>query len=179
MIILQFSGWKYDCSKSHFTLDYRPRHFKSIQEENNYRFSVWFKAFGHHCIILANTLSYVKLKKLCFLAFLHPVVESTEGHSVILKCTHRHFVLEEKRLTVHWRHNDIRNVLDVIHGKVSVKEQDSAYKNRAEVLPEELKKGRVFLKLTNLQLSDGGTYLCFVPALGIDHSIQLVVKGVL
>ncbi len=88
-------------------------------------------------------------------------------------------MLKEKHLTVHWRHNDIRNVFDVINGKVSVKEQDSAYKNRAEVLPEELKKGRVFLKLTNLQLSDGGTYLCFVPALGIDHSIQLVVKGVL
>uniref|UniRef100_A0A671SG63 Zgc:194627 n=1 Tax=Sinocyclocheilus anshuiensis TaxID=1608454 RepID=A0A671SG63_9TELE len=74
--------------------------------------------------------------------------EGTEGDSVILKCSHR----------------------------LSIKEQDPAYKNRAEVLPEELKRGRVFLKLTDLQLSDGGTYLCFVPALGIDHSTQLVVK---
>ncbi|XP_043078930.1 uncharacterized protein zgc:194627 [Puntigrus tetrazona] len=107
---------------------------------------------------------------------LYHVVESTEGSSVVLKCGHRRVVLEEQLLTVHWRHNDIRNVYDIIHGEVSVKEQDPAYKNRAEVLPEELKKGHVSLKLTDLQLSDGGTYLCFVPALGIDHSTQLVVK---
>ncbi|KAI2650753.1 HERV-H LTR-associating protein 2 [Labeo rohita] len=106
------------------------------------------------------------------------VVESTEGGTAILKCSHRRIILEEKQQTVHWRHNDTRNVFDIIRGKVSIKEQDPAYKNRADVLHEEL-KGHVFLKLTNLQLSDGGTYLCFVPALGIDHSTQLVVKGVL
>uniref|UniRef100_A0A672RSQ7 Zgc:194627 n=1 Tax=Sinocyclocheilus grahami TaxID=75366 RepID=A0A672RSQ7_SINGR len=104
----------------------------------------------------------------CSYYSLRQVVEGTEGDSVILKCSHRRIELEEKHLTVHWRHNDTRNVYDIIHGK-----------NRAEVLPEELKRGRVFLKLTDLQLSDGGTYLCFVPALGIDHSTQLLVKGVL
>uniref|UniRef100_A0A672L4Z8 V-set domain-containing T-cell activation inhibitor 1-like n=1 Tax=Sinocyclocheilus grahami TaxID=75366 RepID=A0A672L4Z8_SINGR len=114
--------------------------------------------------------------KSCFLASLHQVAEGTEGSSVILKCSHRRIVLEEQQLTVHWRHNDTRNVFDIIHGKVSVKEQNSAYKNRTEVLPDELKKGQVFLRLTDLQLSDGGTYLCFVPALGLDHSTQLVVK---
>uniref|UniRef100_A0A672M199 Zgc:194627 n=1 Tax=Sinocyclocheilus grahami TaxID=75366 RepID=A0A672M199_SINGR len=109
----------------------------------------------------------------CFLASLHQVVEGTEGSSVILKCSQKSIVLEEKQLTVHWRHNDTRNVFDIIHGKVSVKEQDPAYKNRTEVLH---KKGHVFLRLIDLQLSDGGTYLCFVPALGLDHSTQLVVK---
>ncbi len=93
-------------------------------------------------------------------------------------CSQKSIELEEKHLTVHWRHNDTRNVFDVIHGKVSIKEQDSAYKNRADILLEELKKGHVFLRLTDLQLSDRGTYLCFVPDLGIDHSTQLVVKGV-
>ncbi|XP_059425047.1 HERV-H LTR-associating protein 2 [Carassius carassius] len=106
---------------------------------------------------------------------LHQVVEGVEGRSVTLKCSHRHILLEDKPLTVHWRHNDIRNVFDIIHGRFSVKEQDPVYKNRAEVLLEEL-KGHVFLKLTDLQLSDEGTYLCFVPALGIFHSTQLVVK---
>uniref|UniRef100_A0A8C1T1N9 Zgc:194627 n=1 Tax=Cyprinus carpio TaxID=7962 RepID=A0A8C1T1N9_CYPCA len=106
---------------------------------------------------------------------LHQVVESVEGGSVNLKCSHKNILLEDKHLTVHWRHNDIRNVFDIIRGKVSIKEQDPAYKNRAEVLHEQL-KGHVFLKLTDLQLSDRGTYLCFVPALGIYHSTQLVVK---
>ncbi|XP_052446769.1 HERV-H LTR-associating protein 2 isoform X2 [Carassius gibelio] len=106
---------------------------------------------------------------------LHQVVEGVKGDSVTLKCSDRKIFLEDKHPTVHWRHNDIRNVFDIIRGKVSIKEQDPAYKNRADVLHEEL-KGHVFLKLTDLQLSDEGTYLCFVPALGIFHSTQLVVK---
>uniref|UniRef100_A0A8C2JC73 Zgc:194627 n=1 Tax=Cyprinus carpio TaxID=7962 RepID=A0A8C2JC73_CYPCA len=109
-------------------------------------------------------------------ASLHQVVEVTEGGSVILECSQESIELEEKQLTVHWRHNDIRNVFDIINGEVSIKEQDPAYNNRAEVLLEELKKGNIFLKLTDLQLSDRGTYFCFVPDLGLEHSTQLVVK---
>ncbi|KAK7126451.1 hypothetical protein R3I94_017811 [Phoxinus phoxinus] len=109
-------------------------------------------------------------------ASLHRLVKGVVGDSVVLPCSHRHIAFEEKHLTVYWRHNDNRNVYDIIHGKVSVKEQDPAYKNRAEVLPEELKKGQIVLKLTDLQLSDGGTYICFVPDVGLDHSIQLLVK---
>lgn len=93
-----------------------------------------------------------------------------------MNCSQNSIVLEDKPLTVHWRHDDTRNVFDIINGNTSVKEQDEAYQNRAEVLLEELKKGKVFLKLTDLQLSDGGTYLCFVPALGLEHGTQLLVK---
>ncbi|XP_056095290.1 myelin-oligodendrocyte glycoprotein-like [Rhinichthys klamathensis goyatoka] len=102
--------------------------------------------------------------------------EGVEGDSVVLRCSHRSFLLEDKQLTVYWRHSDTRNVYDIIHGEVSVKEQHPAYKNRAEVLPEELKNGRISLKLTDLQRSDGGTYICFVPDVGVHHSTQLVVK---
>ncbi|XP_056095293.1 myelin-oligodendrocyte glycoprotein-like [Rhinichthys klamathensis goyatoka] len=102
--------------------------------------------------------------------------EGVEGGSVVLRCSHRSFLLEDKQLTVYWRHNDNRNVFDFIHGEVSVEDQHPAYKNRAEVLPEELKNGRISLKLTDLQLSDGGTYICFVPDVGVHHSTQLVVK---
>uniref|UniRef100_A0A8C1T356 Zgc:194627 n=1 Tax=Cyprinus carpio TaxID=7962 RepID=A0A8C1T356_CYPCA len=112
----------------------------------------------------------------CFLVSHHQVVEITEGGSVILECSQESIELEDKQLTVHWRHNDIRNVFDIINGEVSIKEQDPAYKNRTEVLLEELKKGNIFLKLTDLQLSDGGTYLCFVPDSEMDYSTQLVVK---
>ncbi|XP_067252829.1 HERV-H LTR-associating protein 2 [Chanodichthys erythropterus] len=109
-------------------------------------------------------------------ASLHRFVEGDEGGSVVLPCSKSSIVLEEKHLTVHWRHNDTKNVYDIIQGEVSVKEQDPAYKNRAEVLPKELKKGQIFLKITNLQLSDRGTFLCFVPDLRLYHSTQLVVK---
>ncbi|KAK9967180.1 hypothetical protein ABG768_001591 [Culter alburnus] len=109
-------------------------------------------------------------------ASLHRLVEGVEGGSVVMPCSKRSIVLEEKHLTVHWRHNDTRNVYDIIQGEVSVKEQDPAYKNRAEVLAKELKKGQIFLKITDLQLSDRGTFLCFVPDLRLYHSTQLVVK---
>uniref|UniRef100_A0A8C1FJK2 Zgc:194627 n=1 Tax=Cyprinus carpio carpio TaxID=630221 RepID=A0A8C1FJK2_CYPCA len=107
----------------------------------------------------------------CFICVLTLLIDASslhqvaEGDSVILKCSHRHTELEEEQLTVHWRHNDNRNVYDIIRGKVSVKEQDP-----------EVKKRRVFLKLTDLQLSDGGTYLSFIPDVGIYHSTQLVSK---
>lgn len=110
-------------------------------------------------------------------ASLHQVVESIEGDSIILPCTHKRITHEGKPLTVHWRHNDTRNVYDIIHGRNSVKEQHPAYNNRAEVLHERLEKGHIELKLTNLQLSDTGTYLCFVPDARVEHSTQLLVKG--
>ncbi|KAK2906648.1 hypothetical protein Q8A67_005633 [Cirrhinus molitorella] len=109
-------------------------------------------------------------------ASLHQIVEGTKESTVILKCSHRSIDLEENQLTVHWRHNNTRNVFDIIRGKVSIEKQNPAYKNRSEVLTEELKKGNIFLRLTNLQHSDKGIYLCFVPVLGIHHSTQLVVK---
>ncbi|XDV22835.1 hypothetical protein PO909_027640 [Leuciscus waleckii] len=106
----------------------------------------------------------------------HRLVEGVEGGSVVLLCSHRRIVLEDKQLTVYWRHNDTRNVYDIIHGEVYVRDQDPAYKNRAEVLPEHLKNSKIFLKLTDLQLSDRGTYICFVPDVGVHHSTQLVVR---
>ncbi|XP_077081576.1 uncharacterized protein LOC143735314 [Siphateles boraxobius] len=129
---------------------------------------------------------YNTYRRCCFFFYLlvllidtasqHRSVEDVEGGSVVLRCSHRSILLEDKQLTIHWTHNNTRNVYDIIHGKVSVETQDPAYKNRAEVLPEELKKGQILLRLTDLQLSDGGTYICFVPAVRVRHSTQLVVK---
>uniref|UniRef100_A0A8C2IX53 Zgc:194627 n=1 Tax=Cyprinus carpio TaxID=7962 RepID=A0A8C2IX53_CYPCA len=68
----------------------------------------------------------------CFICVLTLLIDASslhqvaEGDSVILKCSHRHTELEEEQLKVHWRHNDNRNVYDIIRGKVSLKEQDPA-----------------------------------------------------
>lgn len=65
-----------------------------------------------------------------------------------------------------------------MHGKISVKEQHFAYKNRASVVLEKCKTGNFSLKLENLRRSDGGMYLCFVPAVNVFQNVELVVTGV-
>ncbi|KAI7790867.1 CD276 antigen homolog [Triplophysa rosa] len=107
----------------------------------------------------------------------HLIVKGIEGESVILECVHKHVEVAEQQLEVHWRHNDIRNVYDIMHGKISVKEQHSEYKNRVSVVLEKCKTGNFSLKLENLQRSDEGTYLCFVPAVDVFQNVELVVKG--
>ncbi len=47
---------------------------------------------------------------------------------------------------------------DIIKGKVSLDEQDSAYYNRTEIIREKYLKGDFSLKLNNLQRNDTGTY---------------------
>lgn len=95
-----------------------------------------------------------------------------------MECVQGNVKLTEEQVEVHWRHNDIRNVYDIMQGKISVKEQHSAYKNRASVVLEKCKTGNFSLKLENLQRSDGGMYLCFAPAVNIFQNVELVVKGV-
>ncbi|KAA0711922.1 hypothetical protein E1301_Tti013524 [Triplophysa tibetana] len=109
----------------------------------------------------------------------HLIVNGFEGETVILECVHKNVEVAKHQLEVHWRHNDIHNVYDIMHGKISVKEQHSVYKNRVSVVLEKCKTGNFSLKLENLQRSDEGIYLCFVPAVDVFQNVELVVKGVL
>ncbi|XP_056614054.1 CD276 antigen homolog [Triplophysa dalaica] len=107
----------------------------------------------------------------------HLIVTGFEGESVILECAHKNFKFAEQQLEVHWRHNDIHNVYDIMHGKISVKEQHSVYKDRVSVVLEKCKTGNFSLKLENLQRSDEGIYLCFVPTVDVFQNVELVVKA--
>nr|XP_055074609.1 CD276 antigen homolog [Misgurnus anguillicaudatus] len=106
------------------------------------------------------------------------VVEGVTGGFVILPCpTNSTDELKTEDITVHWRHNDVKIVCDIINGEYSGSDQDPKYKSRAETFPNEYKKGNFSLKLTNLTRADGGDYQCFIiePTSKL-VAIQLIVN---
>ncbi len=62
---------------------------------------------------------------------------------------------------------------DIIKGKVSLDEQDSAYYNRTEIIHEKYLKGDFSLQLNNLQRNDTGTYTCHVTNELLIQSVKL------
>ncbi|XP_016382992.1 V-set domain-containing T-cell activation inhibitor 1-like [Sinocyclocheilus rhinocerous] len=96
------------------------------------------------------------------------------GDSVVLPCSSELNTAEG--ITVHWRHNDSLKVYDIIKGKVSVEEQDSAYENRTESFPQAYKTGNFSLKLNNLQYNDTGNYMCHITNELLIYSMELLVK---
>ncbi|XP_077083077.1 V-set domain containing T-cell activation inhibitor 1-like isoform X2 [Siphateles boraxobius] len=84
------------------------------------------------------------------------------GGSAVLPCSARERPLTTEDITVSWRHNKTLKVFDIIKGKVSVEEQDSAFKNRTETFPQEYLNGNFSLKLNNLQRNDTGIYKCYI-----------------
>ncbi|KAI2646630.1 V-set domain-containing T-cell activation inhibitor 1 [Labeo rohita] len=91
---------------------------------------------------------------------LQVLTERSVGSSVVLPCSSRRSELTAEDITVHWRHNKTLKVYDIIKGKVSLEEQDSAYANRTEIIREHYLKGDFSLKLNNLQPNDMGNYTC-------------------
>ncbi|XP_067272391.1 V-set domain-containing T-cell activation inhibitor 1-like [Pseudorasbora parva] len=95
------------------------------------------------------------------------------GGSAVLPCFARKRPRANEDITFKWRrHNETLNVVDIIKGKVS---QDSAYKNRTEILPEYL-NGSFSLKLNNLQRNDAGQYRCYITNELLIHSVELEVN---
>lgn len=92
----------------------------------------------------------------------NPVVGDIGGFAV-LPCSARERPLTTEDITVNWRHNNkTLKVFEIIKGKVSVEEQDSVFKNRAETFPQEYLNGNFSLKVNNLQRSDTGIYKCYI-----------------
>ncbi|XP_078137919.1 butyrophilin-like protein 2 [Centroberyx gerrardi] len=92
----------------------------------------------------------------------HPKpIEAVVGDDVILPC-HLKPPSDVTNLTVEWKVNG--SVVHVYrHGGDSHDIQDKRFENRTSLLPEEMTKGNISLKLSSVQLSDTGHYKCFVP----------------
>uniref|UniRef100_A0A672ZB58 Ig-like domain-containing protein n=1 Tax=Sphaeramia orbicularis TaxID=375764 RepID=A0A672ZB58_9TELE len=103
-------------------------------------------------------------------------IEVVPGDDVILPC-HVEPVQDVVAMTIEWSRPD----LDPMFVYLWRARQDNTYmKNpmytgRTSLSVDELKKGNMSLKLTNVQLSDRGTYTCLFLANNLEMSVELIV----
>uniref|UniRef100_A0A8C4DLQ9 Ig-like domain-containing protein n=1 Tax=Dicentrarchus labrax TaxID=13489 RepID=A0A8C4DLQ9_DICLA len=90
-------------------------------------------------------------------------VTVTVGDNAILPC-HLEPAFNVRSLLVEWKHNG-KYVLVTRHGKDYLDPQDENFRGRTSVFHEEMIRGNISLKLTNVTELDAGSYTCFVPGL--------------
>ncbi|XP_055369871.1 butyrophilin subfamily 1 member A1-like isoform X1 [Betta splendens] len=104
-------------------------------------------------------------------------VQAVVGGDVILPC-HMEPPFDVTTLTVEWKY-----VRAVVHKYKSQKETDSQndqFKNRTSLFHNEMHKGNISLKLTNVNLTDAGNYTCSVPKLQSQvkkDNVELIVDS--
>eukprot|EP00063_Salmo_salar_P048128 XP_014022963.1 PREDICTED: myelin-oligodendrocyte glycoprotein-like [Salmo salar] len=107
-------------------------------------------------------------------------VVALAGDDIILPCSLKPDVSAEN-MTVEWTRLNLTtgNVHFYPSGRDSNVGQSPSYKGRTSMFHEELKNGNVSLKLTNVTLSDAGSYMCFIKTLTSqvnETTIQLLVE---
>uniref|UniRef100_A0A671TLZ1 Ig-like domain-containing protein n=1 Tax=Sparus aurata TaxID=8175 RepID=A0A671TLZ1_SPAAU len=98
------------------------------------------------------------------------------GDDIILPC-HLKPVMNINAETIEWTRPDLKERFVHVRrpGLDLVNVQNPSYKGRTSLFPHELKQGNISLKLSKVQLSDQGTYVCDIPVLNKNSSIRLVV----
>uniref|UniRef100_A0A8C1YHN3 Ig-like domain-containing protein n=1 Tax=Cyprinus carpio TaxID=7962 RepID=A0A8C1YHN3_CYPCA len=102
-------------------------------------------------------------------------VEGFIGGSVVLPCSSAEHDHKPQDINVFWRHNDSKNVFDIIKGNNSVEQQEPRYKNRT--FPEEYKRGNFNIRLTALNHADAGKYTCLIAHSSEHKTVKLIIKG--
>ncbi|XP_054457918.1 butyrophilin subfamily 3 member A2-like [Anoplopoma fimbria] len=101
------------------------------------------------------------------------------GDDIILPC-HMKPEMDVTAEPLEWRRPDLNPVL--VHvmraGRSLENVQHPSYKGRTSLSTDELKRGNISLRLSNVQLSDQGTYECDIPLWKIQSSVKLVVEAV-
>ncbi|XP_053347586.1 programmed cell death 1 ligand 1-like [Clarias gariepinus] len=86
------------------------------------------------------------------------IVEAAQEDSVILPCSSSRYEKD-----VFWRYRDTKVVYEIIEGKENFQEQDAEYRGRVKGFPSEFTKGNYSIRLSDVKLSDTGTYSCKIP----------------
>ncbi|XP_067254661.1 myelin-oligodendrocyte glycoprotein-like [Chanodichthys erythropterus] len=104
------------------------------------------------------------------------VVEAVIGSSVVLPCSSTEHDHNLQDIHVFWRHNGSKIVCDIIPSSHSQGNQDSEYKNRTELFPEEYERGNFSIKLHDLIYADAGKYSCLITHSSEQKTVQLIIK---
>ncbi|XP_026225558.1 butyrophilin subfamily 1 member A1-like, partial [Anabas testudineus] len=107
-------------------------------------------------------------------------IVATVGESAVLPC-YLETPVDATDMIVDWRRPDLSP--GFIHMWRNNKEilkdfKQPSYTGRTSLLINKLKHGDVSLKLSRVRLSDEGTYRCFIPALGEESFVELIVGSV-
>ncbi|CAJ1048293.1 uncharacterized protein LOC119912525 isoform X5 [Xyrichtys novacula] len=104
-----------------------------------------------------------------------PIVAKV-GDDIILPC-HLKPAVDASSQTVEWTRQDLnpRFVHVRRSGEELLDDQHPSFVGRTSLFPEELKYGNVSLHLSNVKLSDRGTYRCYIPIMNRDSNVELLV----
>lgn len=102
--------------------------------------------------------------------FVSTEIQAVIGDDVILPC---HTVFDKNNSKVTWKHSG-QIVHTYQYGKDYLTNQDTNFKNRTSLFHDEMTRGNLSLKLTNVTERDAGNYSCEVPE-HPEHNITLVV----
>ncbi|XP_029932758.1 butyrophilin-like protein 10 [Myripristis murdjan] len=98
------------------------------------------------------------------------------GDDVTLPC-HLEPARDVTARAVEWTRHDLKP--SFVHvwreGLELLIDQHPSYKGRTSLFMDKLKHGDVSLKLSEVKLSDEGKYRCFIPSLGKEMTVELVV----
>ncbi|XP_067254870.1 V-set domain-containing T-cell activation inhibitor 1-like [Chanodichthys erythropterus] len=126
----------------------------------------WSISFSFICVfaVLINKVS------------LQERVEAVIGGSVVLPCSSTEHDHKLQDIDVHWRHNDSKNVYDIIKGQDSLVLQDQRYKNRTETFPDEYLRGNFSIKIYNFTHDDAGEFSCLITHSSEQKTVQLIIN---
>ncbi|XP_047454474.1 butyrophilin-like protein 2, partial [Mugil cephalus] len=106
---------------------------------------------------------------------LQPIVARV-GDDVVLPCQIKPSV-DVSASTLEWKRSNLY-VLVWRNGADLKMQKDLSYRGRTSLFPDELKHGNVSLKLSDVKLSDKGTYRCYVVDMNREMFVELVVAPV-
>lgn len=101
-------------------------------------------------------------------------VQVRVGRSAVLPCA---ISQTKESVSVHWRDQGERVVLDIIDNTAKVSNQHKNFRDRVQSFPDQYNRGNFSIVLTKVQMSDNGSYDCHIPKVDFQRRVYLTVTG--
>lgn len=101
-------------------------------------------------------------------------IQVVVGRSAVLPCQYSHM---KEPVSVHWRDQQERVVLDIIDSTPKLSNQNPNYRDRVQSFQNQYQRGNFSIVLTKVQMMDSGTYDCHIPEVDFQKRVYLTVTG--